>query len=131
MTPMRAKIVGPPSSATGIRPPSQPATPQDMQHEIDGFRAARYLCCGAAHAQEATPEIQVMSVKIMREVSEGLQCQASSIKLAKENKTLKARVKDLESKPAKWFKTFRSQPRPAKPSGRKLPTKVRGLSCGS
>jgi hypothetical protein len=42
-----------------------------------------------------------MPGKIMREVSEGLQCQAVSIKLAKENETLKARVKELESMPAR------------------------------
>ena len=39
-----------------------------------------------------------MSGKIMREVSEGLQCQAASIKLAKETEALKARVKELETK---------------------------------
>lgn len=53
----------------------------------------------AQQQQEASPEIQAMSGKIMREVSEGLQCQAASIKLAKENETLKARVKELEPKP--------------------------------
>lgn len=52
-----------------------------------------------AQQQEASPEMQAMSGKIMREVSEGLQCQAASIKLVKENEALKARVKELESKP--------------------------------
>jgi hypothetical protein len=51
-----------------------------------------------AQQQEVSPELQAMSGKIMREVSEGLQCQAASIKLAKENETLKARVKELEAK---------------------------------
>lgn len=55
-------------------------------------------CPTAAIAQEASPEMQAMSGKIMREVSESLQCQAGSIKLAKENEALKARVKELEDK---------------------------------
>lgn len=48
-------------------------------------------------AQETSPEIQAMSGKIMREVSEGLQCQAASIKLTRENEALRARVKELEA----------------------------------
>jgi cell division protein FtsB len=38
-----------------------------------------------------------LSAKIMREVSDGLQLQTANIKLAKENETLKARVKELEA----------------------------------
>ena len=63
--------------------------------------AAAFPVTVLAQQQEATPEMQAMSGKIMREVSEGLQCQAASIKLAKENETLKARVKELEAKPEK------------------------------
>lgn len=52
--------------------------------------------------QEASHEMQAMSGKIMREVSEGLQCQTNNIRLAKENEALKARLKALEANvPAK------------------------------
>jgi hypothetical protein len=54
--------------------------------------------CSMARAQESTPEMLALSSKVMREVSEGIQCQAASIKLAKENEALRARVKELEAK---------------------------------
>jgi len=62
--------------------------------------AATLPVAAIAQQQEVSPEIQAMSGKIMREVSEGLQCQAASIKLAKDNEALKARVKELEAKAA-------------------------------
>jgi hypothetical protein len=53
--------------------------------------AAALPVAALAQQQKASPELQAMSAKIMREVSEGLQCQVVSIKLAKENEMLKSR----------------------------------------